>query len=838
MKKSSHHFLPPVLSVLWVLLAAMPIYRIQAQTNSNANTNDAFIKTVSANFLRWDKDHNQTLSVEELDAAIENPANRGQAAAALAALKRAARSTNYTLPPLTLANISQLASNAPATNRPNLRLLYRQGLQRITNVTSRELFASGLPQLNTIRQGRMGDCFCLAPLGAMIHRDPHEVAALFSVQADGQVRVEFGGGPVAVAPPTDAELAMTAGNSHDGVWVNLYEKAIGEARNDQRAPEKRSDLAIDAIATGGSEGKILSYLTGHKVTSFGFKFAKDPATSATTRSTKLDELRRKISAAVSQNLLMVCGTTTPTTPGLTPKHAYALLNYASQSDTVDLWNPHGNDFTPKGPAGLSNGYPTKSGFFTVPLAEFVQQFRGMAFETRFRDVSLESAEPAAAPSLLKVGDPAPKWKAGKWIQGDPIKKFSPGKAYLVEFWATWSEPCRVAVPYLNEIQNRYQDKGLIVVGQDCWEHDQGQVAPFIKTMGDKMSYRVVREDKPFLGQGKSAQNWLSAAGRESLPTAFLVDTQGRIAWIGHPFALKDSMLEEVLAGTFNPQQAVEQSARERETKDLFKQASALAQDGKLAEAESHLNRLLAETNDDADQTAQFLVLRANVLARSAHWQQAADDLAQVKQIDPSGYFGWGMLTPLLIQSGKVADYQAHCKAMLDRFGNTTMPRVAEQTAKTCLLLPGGVSPDDLTLAGHVAENAVALSEKGDRMHWRLMTKGLAEYRLGHFTNAIEQMELSQKAMTHERDAAGSMCKADACFVMAMSRQQLKQPDQARADLASGLEIMQTKLPKLDGGDLGQTWYDVLPAYILMREAKAMIDGAAIKDENSLSAEKL
>jgi thiol-disulfide isomerase/thioredoxin len=821
-------------ALLWLLLVTAPTWNIRAQTNSD----DAFIKAVSAGFLTWDKDHDQTLSLDELDAAIENPANKGQAAAALAALKRAARSTNYTLPALTLANICQLARNPPATNQPDLHGMYNSCLKRITGVTNHELFASSLPQLSTVRQGRMGDCFCLAPLGAMIHRDPREVASLFSVQADGRVRVEFGGGAVSVAPPTDAELAMTAGNSHDGVWVNLYEKAIGEVRNDQRAPDKRSDLAIDAIANGGSEGRIMSYLTGRRVTGSGFKFAKDAATTPAARATQLDELRQKLVAATSQKRLMACGTQKPTTPGLTPKHAYAVLDYDAQTDSVELWNPHGNNFKPKGPPGLSNGYPTKNGFFTVPVAELVQQFSGMSFESKFTDISLESAEPATDTPRLQVGDPAPEWKSGKWIQGEPVTKFSPGKAYLVEFWATWCEPCRISIHYLNEIHNRYKDKGLIVIGQDYWEHDQKQVAPFIKAMGDEMTYRVTLEDKPVLGKSKMAQHWLAAAGRDSLPTAFLVDPQGRVAWIGHPLALKEQLIEDVLAGTFDSQKVAAEYAHQRAVRRLFKQATALAQDGKLADAEAPLNQLLLETNDDTDQTVQFLALRGNVLARTARWQQAADDLARATQIDPSSYWNWNILTPLLIQSGKIADYQAHCKAMLDRFGNTTIPRIAEGTAKTCLLLPSALGPDDLAAAANVAEKAVALSAKGDRMHWRLMTKGLAEYRQGHFTNAIEEMQHSQEVLAHEPEAARDMCEADTYFVMSMSRYQLKQPAESRAALARGLDIVRKKLPKLDGADLGQTWYDVLPSYILMREAKETIEGVSAKEDRPGEREKL
>jgi hypothetical protein len=374
-------FLP---ALLGLLLAAAPSWSARAQ----GKTDDGFMQAVTAKFILWDTDYDQTLTVEELDAAIQDPANTGRAAAALAALKRASSSTNYTLPPLTLANIRTLANSPPATNRPNLLGMYRDCLRRVGGVahryifTSGQLFATGLPRLDTIRQGRMGDCFCLAPLGAMVHRDPHEVASLFEVEADGHVLVQFGGGTVRVAAPTDAEfaLAMLAANSRDNLWVNLYEKAISEVRNDARSPDKRSNLAIDAIAKGGDDGRVMSYLTGHKVSEFSLKSGDDPATAHTGRRINLAELRQKLAEAAGQKLLMGCGTEETTTPGLTPKHAYALLEYYPKTDSVELWNPHGNNFIPEGAPGLANGYPTRSGLFTVPVTEFVQQFADVSFE--------------------------------------------------------------------------------------------------------------------------------------------------------------------------------------------------------------------------------------------------------------------------------------------------------------------------------------------------------------------------------------------------------------------------------------------------------------------------
>ncbi len=154
----------------------------------------------------------------------------------------------------------------------------------------------------------------------------------------------------------------------------------------------------------------------------------------------------------------------------------------------------------------------------------------------------------AAESSLKVGDPAPKLQTGKWVQGEPVKDFEKGKAYIVEFWATWCPPCRASIPHLNETYEKFKDKGLVVIGQNCWERDESLVAPFVKKMGDQMTYRVALDDKSGDKQGQMAKTWMDAAGRNGIPSAFLVDTKGVIAWIGHPMELKPEVIEQVLAG--------------------------------------------------------------------------------------------------------------------------------------------------------------------------------------------------------------------------------------------------------------------------------------------------
>jgi thiol-disulfide isomerase/thioredoxin len=196
---------------------------------------------------------------------------------------------------------------------------------------------------------------------------------------------------------------------------------------------------------------------------------------------------------------------------------------------------------------------------------------------------------------LRVGDSAPKLSDGRWVQGEPVKDFVKGNAYIVEFWATWCGPCKVSIPHLNEIYTKFKDKDLVVIGQDCWERDDKLVEPFVKDMGEKMTYRVVMDDKSQEKKGVMAITWMDAAGRNGIPSAFLVNKQGKIAWIGHPMELKDSFIEEVLADKQDLAKATADYEEKRQKEDhkteLTRQLSQGIAKKEWAQAESALKEL-------------------------------------------------------------------------------------------------------------------------------------------------------------------------------------------------------------------------------------------------------
>lgn len=203
----------------------------------------------------------------------------------------------------------------------------------------------------------------------------------------------------------------------------------------------------------------------------------------------------------------------------------------------------------------------------------------------------------AAEPVLKVGDPAPKMKTGKWIQGEPVKEFQKDKAYLVEFWATWCGPCKVTIPHLNDLHKEFKDKGLVVIGQNCWEREESKVEPFVKEMGDKMTYRVALDDKTSDENGAMAVTWMEAAGRSGIPSAFLVDKQGKIVWIGHPMQLESTVVSQVLEGKFDVKKAAaeyeEREANQAKLMALSRQMGQHVQKKEWDEAEKTLKQVEA-----------------------------------------------------------------------------------------------------------------------------------------------------------------------------------------------------------------------------------------------------
>lgn len=53
-----------------------------------------------------------------------------------------------------------------------------------------------------------------------------------------------------------------------------------------------------------------------------------------------------------------------------------------------------------------------------------------------------------------------------------------GKIVLLDFWASWCEPCRHSFPWLNAMQARYADRGLVIIGVNV-DRDRADAERFL-----------------------------------------------------------------------------------------------------------------------------------------------------------------------------------------------------------------------------------------------------------------------------------------------------------------------------------------------------------------------
>lgn len=193
-------------------------------------------------------------------------------------------------------------------------------------------------------------------------------------------------------------------------------------------------------------------------------------------------------------------------------------------------------------------------------------------------VSAQDAEaPAAAAAAhqpLGVGSAAPALEGVTWIQGEPIKSLNEdGKAYIIECWATWCGPCLAVIPHMNELHQKFAEKGLHIVGMNVWE-EKGKAEPFVKGKGDEMSYPIAY----FGGEGRAFEtNWLKAAGVQGIPHAFIVK-DGKIVYSNHPANISEALVEKVLAADFDAEGfAAEMAAQQKKEAEFRSTVQSLMQ---------------------------------------------------------------------------------------------------------------------------------------------------------------------------------------------------------------------------------------------------------------------
>jgi serine/threonine-protein kinase len=230
-------------------------------------------------------------------------------------------------------------------------------------------------------------------------------------------------------------------------------------------------------------------------------------------------------------------------------------------------------------------------------------------------------------------------------------------------------------------------------------------------------------------------------------------------------------------------------------------ADALRVKGRLEEAYAHCREALQLEPDNAVINGRL----QSVLLQQGRRQEA--QLAWRKALDanPADHEAWFGYAELCLFLGQQEEYRRARRALLERFGATTNPSIAEPVGRACLLLPG--TEDELRKATALTERAVGArgSTQGWIYRYFLFAKGLAEYRQGHFAGAISVLQ---------GEASRVMGPAPR-LIVAMAQHQQGQRKQARQALAKAVVAFDWSAAQADSRDV---WI----CHILRREAEALI----------------
>jgi thiol-disulfide isomerase/thioredoxin len=101
-----------------------------------------------------------------------------------------------------------------------------------------------------------------------------------------------------------------------------------------------------------------------------------------------------------------------------------------------------------------------------------------------------------------------------------------GKVVLVNFWATWCGPCRIEIPWLVELQDKYAERGFTVLGVAMDEEGKSAVAPFVQNERFKVGGKFQSINYPIvLGNDATADKF---GGLIGFPTSVLISKDGRV----------------------------------------------------------------------------------------------------------------------------------------------------------------------------------------------------------------------------------------------------------------------------------------------------------------------
>lgn len=231
----------------------------------------------------------------------------------------------------------------------------------------------------------------------------------------------------------------------------------------------------------------------------------------------------------------------------------------------------------------------------------------MSLARLFVSACLALALSALPASALDVGDLAPVLSIAEWVKGEKVEfpKDAQKKVHVVEFWATWCGPCKITIPRLTELQQKYKSDLVIlsVTSPDAGSNSPAAIKRFVTQQGSSMNYTVAIDK-----DNKTTEAYMTAAGADGIPHAFLVGKDGRIAWQGSPLDPEFSdVIDRLIKGDFNVNEA-------KVERDVSRRLEAL-----------------------------------DIAARMGQWTTVRDGLKEILKLDPDNEIALGTIRRVYVE---------------------------------------------------------------------------------------------------------------------------------------------------------------------------------------------
>jgi thiol-disulfide isomerase/thioredoxin len=153
--------------------------------------------------------------------------------------------------------------------------------------------------------------------------------------------------------------------------------------------------------------------------------------------------------------------------------------------------------------------------FANRLSE-LKAYKLLCLASSFVAVALQTAL-----AELKPGEAFPDFSAFK-LEGK-LPESLKDKVLIVDFWASWCDPCKESFPALNGLQKKYGDKGLIIVAVNV-DEERADMESFLKE--HPASFTVVRD---------AAQKLVAKTGIKTMPSSFVLDREGKVRFAHNGF---------------------------------------------------------------------------------------------------------------------------------------------------------------------------------------------------------------------------------------------------------------------------------------------------------------